>query len=72
MKHGLLIWLALLTGLMLTLQGGTPVPQPCKKVSIPPLPESVKSKTNDSSEILSEVQMWLQSALRTSPEKSKP
>ena len=72
MRGELFLWMVLLTALLLSVTGCTTVPQPCKKVSIPPLPQSVKSEANSSSQTLSEVQQWLQSALRSLDENQKP
>ncbi len=64
--------MGLSAALLLSVTGCTTVPQPCKKVSIPPLPQSVKDEANGSSQTLSEVQQWLQSALQNSDENQKP
>lgn len=72
MKVGSILLMGLSAALLLSVTGCTTVPQPCKKVSIPPLPQSVKDEANSSSQTLSEVQQWLQSALRNSDENQKP
>ena len=64
--------MVLSVSLLLSATACTTVPQPCKKVSIPPLPQSVKDEANRSSQTLSEVQLWLQSALRNLDESQKP
>lgn len=72
MKVGSIRLMGLSAALLLSVTGCTTVPQPCKKVSIPPLPQSVKDEANGSSQTLSEVQQWLQSALQNSDENQKP
>lgn len=72
MKVGSIRLMGLSAALLLSVTGCTTVPQPCKKVSIPPLPQSVKDEASGSSQTLSEVQQWLQSALRNSDENQKP
>ena len=72
MKVGSIRLMGLSAAFLFSVSGCTTVPQPCKKVSIPPLPQCVKGEANSSSQTLSEVQQWLQSALRNSDENQKP